>query len=144
MDKLIQEINNAEESVKLITPYLIVTNELMNALISAASRGVVINIITTGRADKKTAYTAATYYAEKLNSYGIKVMRTDNFFMHAKAYMIDDHTTIIGTSNIDYRALFLHYETNIVVTNKKFTSEMLNYFDDLAKRTYLVTNKSKD
>jgi len=141
-DKLINLINNSSESVKLITPYLVVPNEIMNALINAVNRGVNINIIITGKADKKTAYIAAKYYSEKLSSYGIKVMKTENFFMHSKAYIIDGKYSLFGTSNIDYRALFHHYETNFITDEKEISNQLTDYFNEVAKRSYLVEKKS--
>jgi cardiolipin synthase len=113
-------------------------------LIDAAARGVIVNIIITGKPDKKSAYIAAKYYADKLSTYGIKVMRTDNFFMHAKAYMFDDKLTIIGTSNLDYRSLFLHYESNLIIEDENFTEEMLQYFDEVVEKSFLLVDKSSE
>ena len=144
LNDLITSINNAKHSIKLITPYLILPHNLHQALVEASSKGIIVNIIITGKADKKTAYIAGQYYAERLTSYGIKVMRTDGFFMHSKAYIIDDNITIIGTSNLDYRAIYHHFETNIATTSKKLNSELNDYFDNLARHSYLIENKSTD
>jgi cardiolipin synthase len=142
MNRLIKEIDGAKETIKIFSPYLIIPNELNNAILRANLRGVIVIIITTGKADKRSAYIAAKYYAEKLSTYGVKILRTDNFFLHSKATIIDDEKLIIGTSNLDYRALFHHYETNFVLENKNTIKEMSSIFDNLAKRSYLLDEKS--
>jgi cardiolipin synthase len=142
LDKLVEKIEQAEESIRFLTPYLVLPNEVTNALIDAATRGVIVNIIITGKADKRIAYRAATRYAEKLSSYGIKVLRTDNFFMHAKVYIFDDKKVMFGTSNLDYRALFHHYETNFESKDKELVKDLISHFNDVAKRSYLLENKS--
>jgi len=99
----------------------------MNALKRAVERGVKVEIITTGIADKKSAYFVSHYYANELIENGIEVSRANNFFVHGKQYIFDEKDIIIGTSNLDYRALFLHFEYNFLINeNQPFVLENLN------------------
>ncbi len=122
----IHEVDNAKETIKIISPYLVFPKNLMDAFKRAIKRGVKIEIITTGIADKKTAYFVSHYYANELIDNGIVVYRANNFFVHGKQYIFDNKNIIIGTSNLDYRALFLHFEYNFLIKkNQSFIDENL-------------------
>ncbi|MCR4645659.1 MAG: hypothetical protein K5695_09665 [Oscillospiraceae bacterium] len=61
----------------------------------------------------------------------MKVYEYTTGFVHAKAFLADDKICGIGTVNLDYRSLFLHFECNSVF----YRSDILN---DL-KKDYLDT-----
>jgi len=106
----------------------------------AIARGVNIELITTEKKDKKTAYYVGTFDVDILTEIGVKVYRTKGIFLHTKAYIFDDYLTIIGTTNLDYRAFFLHYETNLLIKSNSF-KEILDYFNFI--KSFSELNKSK-
>lgn len=139
---LINKIDNSKKTIKLVTPYLILPNILIKSLLRASKKGIQIEIITTGKADKKTAYFASRYYVNLLTKNNIKIYRTNNFFMHAKYYIFDDKNSIIGTSNLDSRSIYLHYEYNFFISSKKWTNQLLNEsFKELKSKSYIVENE---
>ncbi|MDR3765890.1 MAG: phospholipase D-like domain-containing protein [Butyricicoccus sp.] len=54
-----------------------------------------------------------SYYATLLQA-GVKIYEYTPGFVHAKGCLIDGKVGIIGTVNLDYRSLFLHFENNII------------------------------
>ena len=94
------------------TPYLIIGDFLMDALIKAAERGVDVRIYIPGIPDKKIVYRLSKSYYTPLLKAGIKIFEYTPGFIHAKACLIDDKIGTIGTVNLDYRSLFLHFECN--------------------------------
>ena len=108
-------INRAEEYVWIMTPYLIITDELSRALELAAKRGVDVRIITPGVPDKKTVYAVTRSYYARLISQGVRIFEYSPGFCHAKQCLVDGEMASIGTSNLDYRSLYLHFENNVLL-----------------------------
>ncbi len=104
----------ATEYVWFYTPYLILGDALFDAFIRAAKRGVDVRIIMPGIPDKKMVFRMSRSYYEDLMKAGVKVYEYQPGFVHAKALVADDKIAGIGTVNLDYRSLFLHFECNSV------------------------------
>ena len=134
---LIERINNATESIKIQTPYTTIPFQIEEALSNAVNRGVVVDLITTGLADKKLAFNNGRYYTERLNDIGVNVFRTKDVFMHSKSYVFDGSEAIIGTSNLDFRSIYQHSETNFIVECKTLLAQL----DDNFNRTLSISYK---
>lgn len=108
-------INKAEKYVYITTPYLIIDNEMVTALCNAAKSGIKIKIITPGIADKKTVNEVTKAYYDILIESGIKIYEYTKGFIHAKTFIVDDQYATIGTVNLDYRSLYLHFECGVLL-----------------------------
>ena len=100
----------AKDYVWIFTPYLIIDSEMQTALCTAAKRGVDVRIVTPGIPDKKTAYRLTRSYYPPLLRAGVKIYEYTPGFIHAKNFLCDDSIATIGTINMDYRSLYLHFE----------------------------------
>jgi cardiolipin synthase len=109
-DTYIEIINQAKDYVYIITPYLILDDEMKRALIMASKRGVDVRIVTPGIPDKKVVFrlTRANYLP--LLKAGVKIYEYTPGFVHAKSFLSDDNVGVVGTINLDYRSLYLHFE----------------------------------
>ncbi|MGN0998268.1 MAG: cardiolipin synthase [Faecousia sp.] len=105
----------ARESLYLITPYLIITDELQRALGLAAKRGVDVRIITPGIPDKKTVFAVTRSYYGGLIAQGVRIFEYSPGFCHAKQCICDGKIVSIGTSNLDFRSLYHHFENNVLL-----------------------------
>ena len=103
-------LNRANDYVHIMTPYLILDDELINALIYAAQRGIDVKIILPGIPDKKLAYALAKRHYKTLTAAGVKMYEYTPGFVHAKVFVSDDIKGIVGTINLDYRSLYHHFE----------------------------------
>lgn len=103
-------INRSRRYVYITTPYLIIDNEMLTALRTAAKSGVDIRIIVPGVPDKKFVYAVTRSYYEMLLKAGVRVYEYTPGFIHAKNFMSDDQYGVVGTINLDFRSLYLHYE----------------------------------
>ena len=103
-------INQANDYVYICTPYLITDTDMINSLVLAAKRGVDVRIIIPGIPDKKLVYMLTESYVEPLVSHGVKVYRYTPGFIHGKVFVADDKISTVGTINLDYRSLYLHFE----------------------------------
>lgn len=103
-------INQARRYVYIFTPYLILDNEMKTALCLAAKRGVDIRLVTPGVPDKKLTYRLTRSNYRPLLDAGVRIYEYTPGFLHAKSYVCDDEFGIVGTINMDYRSLYLHFE----------------------------------
>ncbi len=106
-------INMSEQYVYMCTPYLIIDNEMMTALCLAAKRGVDVRIVTPHIPDKKFAFMLTQSYYGQLIEAGVKIYEFKPGFIHAKSFVSDDTTATVGTINMDYRSLYLHFECGV-------------------------------
>ena len=94
------------------TPYLMLGDDLMAAMLAAARRGVDVRIIMPGIPDKKLIFRMSRSFYQALLNGGVKIYEYTPGFVHAKSFVSDDRVATIGTVNLDYRSLFLHFENN--------------------------------
>lgn len=103
----------AKHTVTITTPYLIIDNELCGTLERAALRGVSVKIMLPHVPDKRLIFSMSRSYYPRLLSAGVKIYEYEPGFLHAKSYLADDTTAIIGTVNLDYRSLVHHFENGV-------------------------------
>jgi cardiolipin synthase len=103
-------ISKARHYIFINTPYLIIDNKMIVALTSAAKSGVDVRIVTPHIADKKYVHAVTRAYYRILMESGVKIYEYVPGFMHAKSFVVDDIYGVVGTINLDYRSLFLHFE----------------------------------
>ena len=103
-------LNRARRYVHITTPYLIVDNEMVTALTYAAKRGVEVVLIVPAIPDKKYVYALNQVYYRELIEAGVEIREYTPGFIHAKMFVSDDTTAVVGSINLDYRSLYLHFE----------------------------------
>lgn len=106
-------INQAKRYVYIFTPYLIIDNEMMTCLCLAAKNGVDVKIVTPGIPDKKLVFLLTQSYYEQLIDAGVKIYEYEPGFLHAKSFVCDDEVATVGSINLDYRSLYLHFECGV-------------------------------
>lgn len=108
-------INSAKDYVYITTPYLIIDNEMQTALILAAKSGIDVRIITPHVPDKWYVHAVTRAHYRKLIKFGVKIYEYTPGFIHAKNFVSDDSTAVVGTINLDFRSLYLHFECATVM-----------------------------
>ena len=103
-------LSQAQDYIYIFTPYLIISENMIYALRLAARRGVDVRIITPGIPDKKIVFRLTRSYYRFLLEAGVKIYEYTPGFMHAKSFVCDDKLAVVGTINLDYRSLYLHFE----------------------------------
>ena len=106
-------IAQAKRYIYIFTPYLIIDNEMMTALALAAKGGVDVRIVTPGIPDKRMIFILTRSYYEQLLEAGVRIFEYIPGFLHAKSFVCDDETAVVGTINLDYRSLYLHFECGV-------------------------------
>lgn len=132
-------INQAQNYVYIMTPYLVLDYTLIESLTYAAKRGVDVKLILPHIPDKKYVFALAkTHYLELLGA-GVHIYEYKPGFVHAKVSISDDEKAMVGTINLDYRSLYYHFEDAVflykVPENRKIKKDML----ETLKKCHKVT-----
>lgn len=121
-------IYKAKKTVYITTPYLIIANEMVTALCTAAKGGVDVRIITPHKWDKWLVRMVTQTYYETLIACGVRIYEYTPGFMHAKTFVVDDLYGVVGTINMDYRSLYLHFENAVWMYQTESVQEMKRDF----------------
>lgn len=117
-------INQAKRYIYIETPYLIADNKMMVALSLAAKRGVDVRILTPKIPDKKYAFAVTQSSYEELLESGVSIYQYTPGFNHGKTFVVDDDYAVVGTINLDYRSLYLHFECGVWMYKTKSVQEV--------------------
>lgn len=123
-------LNRAQDYVYIMTPYLIIDEEMINCLIHTAKKGVDVKIIVPGVADKKIIHDIGESYYDQLISGGVHIYEYKPGFVHAKVFVSDDISSVVGTVNLDYRSLYLHFENAVLLYKSKKIMDIKKDFLD--------------
>ena len=132
-------INQAEKYVYIFTPYLIIDTDMINSIILASKRGVDVRMVVPGIPDKKIVYSLTTSYFETLIKNGVKIYKYTPGFVHSKVFVSDDKYATVGTINLDYRSLYLHFECGVFMQDVKEISDVKKDLLDAIAESHLVT-----
>lgn len=112
-------INHARKNIYIFTPYLILGSEMATALINAARSGVDVRIVTPAIPDKRMVFLLTQANYENLIRGGVKIYQYTPGFIHSKCFVVDDEYASVGTTNLDFRALYLHFECGTLMYKTK-------------------------
>lgn len=132
-------INNAKDYVYIMTPYLILDHEMITALTLAAKKGVDIKLILPHIPDKWYAYSTAWSYYRELIASNVHIYEYTPGFIHAKSFVSDDEICVVGTINLDYRSLYLHFECAAVMYGSRISEEMRMDFTETLRKSTEIT-----
>ncbi|WP_461812507.1 cardiolipin synthase [Faecalimonas sp.] len=132
-------LNHAKKYVHIMTPYLILDNEMVTNLTYAAKCGIEVIIIMPHIPDKWYAFVLAKTYYEELINAGVHIYEYTPGFVHAKVFVSDDDTATVGTINLDYRSLYLHFECGTFIYNNQVVRDIEKDFQETLKKCQKVT-----
>ncbi|MGN0173755.1 MAG: cardiolipin synthase [Acutalibacteraceae bacterium] len=136
-------INKAEKYVYITTPYLIIDNAMTEALCNAATSGVDVRIITPKIGDHKYIHFLSRSYYDTLIKYGVKIYEYTPGFIHAKNLVCDDKYAIVGTVNLDFRSLYLHYECAVWMYGSSAVADIKEDYDKTLKMSEQIKKPKK-
>ena len=116
-------INAAKSEIIIANAYFVPGRRFRQALLSAAKRGVKIELLLQGRMEYFLMFATHAFYGLFLKN-GIKIFEYRKSFMHCKVAVIDGYWATVGSSNIDPFSMMLAREANIVVQDAAFATEL--------------------
>ena len=137
-------IDSAKRSLYVMTPYLIISDEMTRALTLAAKRGVDVRIITPGIPDKKLVYKITRSYYAGLVMGGVRIYEYTPGFVHAKQVLCDGEAAVVGTINFDYRSLYHHFENGAFLYDCSAIGDIAADFEHTFDCSQEVTEKYRE
>lgn len=132
-------IHRATDYVYITTPYLIVDNEMITALTLAAQSGIDVRIITPSIPDKKTVFMMTRSFYEPLTKAGVKIYEYTPGFIHSKMMVVDDKYAVVGSINLDFRSLYLHFECATFLYHNKVINSIKEDIEDTIEESKEIT-----
>lgn len=122
-------VHHAKSHLILVSPYFIPDESLLEAITTAAYRGVEVELFVSERADQNLVeHAQSSYYAELLSA-GIRILRYPYpAVLHSKFMIADNEVVCTGSSNMDMRSFGLNYE----ITLMSVEGTLLHRMKDLA------------
>ena len=134
-------INNAQEYCWIMSPYLVLSDEIARALQIAAKRGIDVRVMTPGIPDKKLTYGVTRSYYNMLINAGVKVYEYAPGFNHSKTFLCDDKCAVVGTINLDFRSLYHHFENAVYMYRTDCIMDIKKDFEETFAVCRNVTDK---
>ena len=134
-------VGAAQRYVYITTPYLVLDNEMQTALCNAAKRGIDVRIITPHIPDKWYVHAVTKSNYQILIESGVKIYEYLPGFIHGKTFIVDDKFATVGTINLDYRSLYLHFECGVWLYNMNSVFEVKEDFLQTQKLSQEITLK---
>jgi cardiolipin synthase A/B len=133
----------AKTSIDIGNAYFVPDRLTVEALCSAASRGVRVRIVVPGRhTDARIGRWAAQGLYGALLQSGIQIYEYQPTMMHSKVLVIDGLWTSVGSANFDDRSFRLNDEANLNVFSDDLAREQIALIDaDILQSRRMVLHK---
>lgn len=113
-------IDLARERLWIANPYIVPPQSLMDALAMAALRGVDVRILVPSLSDNFFITAVADIYYERLISYGVRIFKYQDGFLHQKVMLVDQTLGVVGSANLDFRSMYINFEITTASSDKVF------------------------
>ena len=130
-DAYFTAVSRAERRIWIATPYFIPTAALTTALRTAAGRGVEVGLIVPEVTDVWLVKWAARSYYKDLLDAGVRVFEYQGRMLHAKALLVDDDHSSVGTANLDTRSFRLSFEVGCFFASRALNEQLWQWFQEL-------------
>ncbi|MBQ9791457.1 MAG: hypothetical protein IJW28_02610 [Clostridia bacterium] len=134
-------INNAQESLDIVAPYMVLDDEILTALKMASRSGVAISIVVPETAVKKNLfYISRSYYADLIRS-GVRIYSYKTTYLHSKLVVCDKMTAVVSSMNLDYRPMYTHFSDGVLVHKGGAIASINKDFDQMKGESHEITIK---
>ena len=124
----LEAIDRASERIWITQGYFIPDEEVLEALLAAAARGVDVRVIMPHRSNHVLAdVVARSYWAELLEG-GVRLHLYQDVMVHAKTATVDGRWSTVGSANIDRLSLRGNYEINLEIFDESQAEVMESIF----------------
>ncbi len=140
----IAAIGGARERAWIVTPYFVPDEPMLEAILSAALRGVDVRLLIPARGDSWAVDAAARSYLPALVEAGAKVLRLRNGMLHAKVLVVDHDFASIGTLNMDNRSFRLNFEVTASLFDPAVVNETAAWADSMMERSEPARSRTRE
>lgn len=135
-------LDNAQERVRIINPYVILVSSVRKALRRCIERGVEVEILLGHKGDNLISEVSTAREIYNLARRGAKVWLCKECFHHDKVMIIDDELCTVGTANLDARSLSFDYEVNAYFFSPEYCRQLNEYFNQHLCSAVMLTDQN--
>ena len=135
-------LDNAQERVRIINPYVILVSSVRKALRRCIERGVEVEILLGHKGDNLISEVSTSREIYNLARRGAKVWLCKECFHHDKVMIIDDELCTVGTANLDARSLSFDYEVNAYFFSPDYCRQLNEYFNQHLCSAVILTDQN--
>src|SRR3954453_2767141 len=118
-------IYGAQRRLSITSPYFVPDDSLLYAITTAAQRGVAVELFVSAEGEQFMVSHAQNSFYRFLLEAGVRIFQYPYpAVLHAKHFSVDDHTAVIGSSNMDIRSFNLDFEISMMCTGPSFVARM--------------------
>lgn len=118
----------AGSHIRIETPYFVPGLRFIRAMLRAARRGVLVEIILPSRSDVPLVRLVNRSYYSMLLKGGVCIYEREGAILHAKMMVIDSSWAVVGSANLDQRSFHRNYEVSVIVASSEFGCQLENLF----------------
>ncbi|MDB5305728.1 MAG: Bac cardiolipin: cardiolipin [Phycisphaerales bacterium] len=127
---LYRMLREARRSILMTMAYFAPDDPLIEGLCSAARRGVKVRLMLPAKCDVPVVRLCAHSFYETLLSAGVEIYERQCAVLHAKTMVVDERTTVIGSTNLDYRSIEYNCEVSAIIRSEEFGRQMCTLFEN--------------
>jgi cardiolipin synthase len=127
---LYRMLRQAKRSILLTMAYFAPDDPLIEGLCKAARSGVRVRLMLPGRCDVPVVRHCARSFYETLLCAGVEIYERGGGILHAKTMVVDEETSIVGSTNLDYRSIEYNCELSAIIRSKDFGRQMCELFEN--------------
>ena len=134
-------IESAQKYVYLTTPYLAVSQALIDTICRVARSGVRVVLLVPYQLDHWYVFEVTQSFFAALIDAGVEVYRFSPGMLHAKMVVADDIHALVSTINLDNRSFYSQYEDGVWFCGKKTVSEVREDIEHAVSQSSRVTTE---
>ena len=134
----------AHSRVRIATPYFLPDEGLLTGLVTAARRGVDVEVLIPEKNNLLMVQWACDAMIWQLLAGGVTIRKVPPPFDHTKLMLVDDAWSLFGSANWDARSLRLNFELDVECYDRPLARELSSMFDEKVARSRKVTLQEMD
>ncbi|MBC7419540.1 MAG: phosphatidylserine/phosphatidylglycerophosphate/cardiolipin synthase family protein [Bdellovibrio sp.] len=139
LSKIIE--SETKESLIIISPYVTLSDRVLKLFEQLTAKGVYIRIVTNSlnSSDNVIAQTAYRLNRKSLIDIGVEIWEYRGpDTLHAKAFVIDGHTAVVGSYNFDLISEQKNLELAVRLKNVDLAQKLTKMITDFQENSYLI------
>ncbi|MCI8553395.1 MAG: cardiolipin synthase [Clostridiales bacterium] len=139
LDLIRQAAGGARRRLWMTSPYLIIDQELIADFCLAARGGVDVRIVTPAVPDHWYVGLVNRHHYRHLVESGVRIFEYSPGFIHSKLLLADDRCATVGSVNLDFRSLYLHYENGVFLCDTPVIEDIRRDIEEAMAVSHEIT-----
>ena len=122
-------LHHTQTCLRLMTPYFVPEDAVLSAIQLAAMRGIKVELMVPAKGDHFYLTHVTRSYYDDLLPHGVRIFEYQPCLLHTKVGIIDHHSAMCGSANLDVRSLRINFELNLAFYSPQLAGELHALFE---------------